>query len=273
MKKCAALVLVILVFSLFTLTVYATPPEQPFAPVYVSITDETGIVLAAEEYRLYNTTYSLDSILNDIHSRCHKDGAAAYGTENSPYGVSLTKLWGVETGAFGYQLIDKNGDPISVYSLADTISPDPNSGDSYQLYAYAYTDLVNFSDTFSYFDKARTQASRKDSVTLTLNTLGYDKNWNTVQNPLADAVITINGKETALKTDENGTVTIPVDQTKDFTVSAKKDGMVLVPPVCVVEVAHAPNFVLISVIAVLGVAGVLAVVLFVRRRKAEGSAK
>lgn len=50
--------------------------------------------------------------------------------------------------------------------------------------------------------------------------------------PLAGAVILLNGKESAFVTDEDGNVTLRFDGTGYLTVSAKKEGADLVPPVC-----------------------------------------
>ena len=77
-----------------------------------------------------------------------------------------------------------------------------------------------------------------DSVTLTLKTAEFDANTNPVNNPVADAVILIDGEETTYKTDAQGKVTIPFENAGEFLISAKKDGTVLVPPVSKVTVSE-----------------------------------
>ncbi len=196
--------------------------------VFVTISNGSP-VLVNERVALSDLDGDGKTTVNDALIAAHEDGQ--YGYAESAYGLGITKLWGVENeSGYGYYV---NNAPCM--SLSDEIK----SGDS--VYAYVYTDMVTFSDTFCYFDKSSVSAVSGGSVTLTLTKAGYDTNWNFTTSPLADAVITLNGENTQYKTDANGKVTVKFDKVGNFTISAVCDGMVLVPPVCTADVTSVPE--------------------------------
>ena len=104
-------------------------------------------------------------------------------------------------------------------------------------------------------------------LTLTLSYLTYDENWNTVVSPVKDAFIILDGEKTALKTDENGTVTIPCEKAGEWIVSADHQTLTLVPPVCVVTVPSNVNPILIiGIVAIVIVIAAAAVVIVAKKR-------
>lgn len=233
MKKLFTLILTAAMLFALAAPVFA---EDGDTVVYVSIANG-DLMLAYEPITVTDAdgdgVLTVNDALISAHDAKYEGGAeAGYSSANSDYGLSLYKLWGIENGgSYGYFVNN-----ASAMSLLDPVK----NGD--HVYAYVYTDLVAYSDTYSYFDAEFTD----EGLSLTLNYSGYDANWMPVTAPVAGAVITIDGVATEYVTDENGKVTLPTDVIfvdKILTVSAKSDAMTLVPPVHTVidEPTEAPQ--------------------------------
>ena len=170
-------------------------------------------------------TITIDEALYAAHDAGYNEGVEnGYATAETQWGLSLTKLWGVENGgSYGYYVNNK-----AAMSLSDPLA----EGD--YLDAFAYKDTTGYSDAYTFFDKRSVELDLSQTSTFELNLsyVGYDADWNTVTLPLKDAVITIDGEKTDFVTDENGNVTITADQDGVFRVSAVSDSMILVPPAC-----------------------------------------
>lgn len=150
--------------------------------------------------------------------------ADGYAAEKTDYGLSITKLLGVENGgSYGCYVND-----AFVTSLADAVK----EGD--RVYAYSYKDLTAWSDAYSYFDKTAVKADGE--ITLKLSYIAFDESYNPVETPAAGAVITVDGKATDVVTGEDGTAVITVEGAGEHIISAISDTMTLVPPVCVATV-------------------------------------
>jgi hypothetical protein len=261
MKKvltlCLALMMLVCVFSL---TVLARDEEIPHA--YVTIVDENGeIVVAMREVpcadQNADNIVTIDEVLNYAHRLYYKGGAeAGYASEKSPYGLSLIKLWGNESGSYGYYI--NNASPKS---LADEVKP----GD--HIYAFVYTDTVAWTDTYCFFNKNHANAEKGDIATLTLYMTGFDENWNPITLPVADAVITIDGEKTDLVTDENGQVAVTYDKAGELIVSAVHDEMNLTPPILVANVEGDVSVIfIVLIVAVIAVLAVVVVVILKKKR-------
>ncbi|MBO5275436.1 MAG: hypothetical protein J6I45_12555 [Clostridia bacterium] len=261
--KMTAVVLAMLTVLLsMSLTVSAEEPT-----VYVTIADDKGELALAYKAVVVDTDYDGDAkftiydALMKAHDDAYNGGAAAgFGAVSTDYGLSMTKLWGVENGgSYGYTVNN-----ASAMSLVDGIK----DGDT--IYAYCYTDLTTWSDTYCYFDQ-NTAWNASGELTLTLSANGYDATWAPVVNPVADAVIYVNGTATAYKTDANGQVTIKVDGNDTYQISAKKEGMVMVPPLCIYTVGDAAPQTgdMTAVVSVAVAAIALAGITFVSKRHAK----
>lgn len=206
--------------------------EEAAPTVYVSISDDTGaLVLAYAPVALLDKdgdgALTICDALLGAHEAYHPDGAAAFLAENSEWGLSMYRLWGVENGgSYGYYLND-----ASAWSLVDPVQ----AGD--HIKAYAFTDLTNFSDTYAFFTQTVAAAVNAE-VALTLNANGYDEAWNPVTLPVAGAALTVNGEKTEAVTDENGQAVLTFAEAGVYTVSAVSENMTLVPPVCIVTVTE-----------------------------------
>lgn len=208
---------------------FAASAESSPTIVYVTISNGT-LVLVQQSVEV--TDIDEDGILtiNDVlylaHETAYEGGAqAGYASADSEWGLSLTKLWGVENGgSYGYYVNN-----TMAMGLADPVA----DGDCVN--AFVYTDTEAFSDVYCWFNISGTTANEGDELTLTLTAAGFDENWVPVVNPVEGAVITINGEATDCVTDSEGKVTLTVGTTDTLIVSAVSESCTLVPPACVIN--------------------------------------
>ena len=257
MKKLLAFITATLLLCLCAFNVLATEESKP--TVYVTISDENGnLVLSYEEIEYFDWDedgkYTINDALAIAHMIKYPGGIDGYASEESVYGCSMTKLWGAQTGAYGYYV--NNASPAS---LLDQIQ----IGNHIQ--AFVYTDTANFSDTFCFFDQIKMECSVNHSVTLTLSALSYDENWNTITVPVKNAEILVNGKPIGTYTDENGKATFIMEEGGTVLISAKSDEMNLVPPICVAEV-NASIYVAATVLAVIAIAVIAVITVFAAKK-------
>lgn len=185
----------------------------PYACVTVTDVDSDG-------------TLTINDALYAAHEAAYPGGAAAgYSYYTGEYGLAIGKLWGDESGAFGYYRND-----ASAWNLSDPIE----EGDHVR--AFIYQDQIAWSDSYSFFDRAALTVDAGASVTLTLQASGYDAEWNPVTAPLAGAVLTLDGTPCDYVTDSEGRVTLTLMEAGEVVIGATCEGRTLVPPICVVTV-------------------------------------
>ncbi len=222
MKK----ILAVLTALMLCITLMPAAIAADTVTVNITISSAGELVVASKSVTVKDTdgdgALTVNDAISAAHDAFYKGGAkAGYLASEGDWGLSIEKLWGIENGgSYGYYR--NNG---MCMSLSDTIS------DGDYIAAYSYSDLTNWSDCYSYFDKT---AYNGADVALTLSVLSYDANWNLVSSPAAGAVIYIDGKATSYKTDANGKVKLGFDKAGTYTVSAKSDSQTIVPPVCIV---------------------------------------
>lgn len=225
-KKLLSLVLVALMLAASVFVLASCGEEKNY--VYVTVADGNGKFAVAYE-KVEITEMTVDAALRAAHAEFYSGGEDGYASAQTQYGLSLTKLWGTETSSCGYYVNN-----VSASSLADAVE------NGNHVYAFIYTDMTNFSDSYSYFNVNNFEVELKysDSSTTTLNLthLAFDENWNLVKSPVAGAVITLNGEKTDFVTDENGNVNIIFSEKGEFVISAVSEDMTLVPPVAVATV-------------------------------------
>jgi len=216
---------------IFTLSAPAFAANETV--VFVTICDKNGNVAVAHEAITVTDTDSdgaltITDALFCAHESKYEGGAAAgYATAMTAYGISMTKLWGAENGSgYGYYLNN-----ASAWSLTEPVK----NGDLVN--AFVYTDTVNFSDTFSYFDKNTANVNKNGEITLTLLSCGFDSNFAPMTLPVKDATITVDGVATSYKTDAQGKVTVKLSEAGKHQISAKSETMTLVAPICTVNVS------------------------------------
>ena len=201
------------------------------------VTDKNGRYVAQAKVtvsdRDRNGTITVDEALYATHEALYDGGAeAGYSTFVGDYGLSLAILWGKGTpevsATSGYYLNN-----ASCWSLNDAIS----AGD--YLTAFNYYDTMFWSDSYSYFGENTTSANQGALVTLTLNALGYDENWNQVSSPYAGAKVMLLGTSVeALTTDAEGKAVIDTSmfQPGIYYAVAYTDAKNIVPAVCKITV-------------------------------------
>lgn len=199
--------------------------------VFVSITDDqNNLVLAYEPVFVTDQdndgAYTIADALACAHAQKHENGAEAFAYTSTEYGLSLTLLWGVDNGgSYGYMVNDSN--PMS---LSDAVYEEDH------IKAYCYTDLVAWTDTYSFFTFPYADAAVNEQIVAALMSAGYDSNWNPVTFSVSDAVIYVNGEESEFRTNENGLMTISFAEAGTYVLTAKCDHTNLVAPVCVINV-------------------------------------
>lgn len=252
---------IILVLMLSLLGVQALAAGES-AQVYVTISDGS-LVMAQEAINVTDIDGDGALTINDAlilaHDAKFEGGSAAgYAAVDGDWGLSISKLWGIENGgSYGYYVNN-----ASAMGLTDPVK----AGD--YLNAFVYTDTAAYSDAYCFFDVNTASAENGGELTLTLSMAGYDENWTPVVLPAEGAVILVNGEATSVKTDAEGKATIKFDKAGDFIISAKSDSAILVPPVCAVAVSG-PS---VSTGAIAGIAAaavvvIAAVIFFVARKK------
>lgn len=215
---------------LISLTAFAE--EAP--TVYVSITTDTGaLVMTYAPVPLTDAdgddALTICDALMAAHTAYHPDGAEAFLAEDTEWGKSMYRLWGVENGgSYGYCVND-----ASAMSLVDPVK----AGD--HIKAYAYTDLTNFSDTYSYFNAPVAAAAVNTEITLTLSANGYDEAWNPVTYAVQGAFLIVDGEVyDDVVTDTEGQFVLTFPEAGKYTISAVSNDLTLVPPVCIVTVTE-----------------------------------
>lgn len=196
------------------------------AEVYVTIANG-GLEIANDKVTVKDLDgdgkLTIDEALFAAHEAYYKGGAAAgYASEMTDYGLSLTKLWGVRNGgSYGYYVNN-----ASAWSLGDEVK----SGDF--INAFVYQDTKTFSDTYCYFDHNISHLGGCLYDYYTLYGVYFDENYTAYSAPIADAIITVDGKETKIRTGKDGSVdglSIPFGESGTYIVSAKSENAILVP--------------------------------------------
>ena len=223
MKKMICILLcVILACSALSVTAFADGVSE--YTVYVTISDGSGqIVVPDEPISIEDNGMPIYAALKNIHDRFYPGGAKEgfEATLSEQYGLSLVKLWGVKNGgSYGYYVNNK-----PAYSLDDILF----NGD--HLYAWIYRDTVKWTDTYCYFENNEhiNEAVAGRAFTGRLCAIEFDENWMPVSVPVEGAMITDNGEDTGVITDENGCFTVTPDA-KVHIYSARSDTMTITTP-------------------------------------------
>ena len=241
MKKIISLVAaVVLLCSASTVGAFAAEPKNS-ADVTVNFSNAGELELAQKPVRVTDTDkdgkLTIADALYAMHEAYYKGGAAAgfATTVHEQYGLYVTKLWGDDSGNFGYYLNNKT--PMNA---AEPVT----DGDS--ITAFIYKDIEEFSDVYSYFN-ANTYNLNLDKTNefeLQLKCIHFDYSTDiptVTEEVLPDADITINGEKSAYKTDADGKVKIKLTEQGSYVISATSKELTLVPPVCVVTASMLEN--------------------------------
>lgn len=217
--------IILLTATLSAAAFACTAAAQTTPVVTVTIANAGTIAVAAEQITLTDADGDGALTVNDALMLAHDQfyaGDGGYQSYTSDWGLSIETLWGVTNGgSYGYMVNDD-----SVMSLAAPLT----DGDA--LYAYVYADAATFSDEYTFFDVRTAEGlTQGDTLTLQLSGNAYNENWEMVTEPIANAVITVNGERTSFTTDAAGNVTVTLPQAGDVIISAVSDSRVIIPPI------------------------------------------
>ena len=229
---CVAAVFLALILPVLTaFSVLAEEETQEgSACAYVSIVDASGKpVMACREVLLRDTDgdglFTVHDALAAAHDLQFAGGAeAGYAAEQTEDGRIATMLWGESGGRIGIYV---NHMPVE-----DLLTP---IQDDDLLYGIVCEDAED--GLYCRFDVSEASVRGGKPLELTLTAVGSDG-----EAPVAGAVIRIDGKDTAFRTDGEGNVTLKFDGSGSCVISAWKDGETLYPPVCVVSVGGEEPF-------------------------------
>ena len=200
--------------------------------VYVSVADQNGeAVLVQKPVTVTDVdndgTLTVGDALVCAHEAYYEGGAEkGIKTSIGNYGLQLDLLWGYDNGS-GYGYLVNN-----VFSMG---LGDPVKNGDY-VYAYIYTDIVTYSDTYCFFDKNTVSAKAGDEISLVLSAAGYAADYSQLNSPVEGAHILVDGVDVLTVTDAEGKATIKIDKAGEHVISAVKYNTVLVPPLCVATI-------------------------------------
>ena len=173
----------------------------------------------------------VDEVLRELHETYYEGGAyAGYASEyDDTYGLGITKLWGDESGSYGYY---RNNNQC--WSLADPV------GEGDHIKAYIYKDKAGYSDTYTFFEKDEYTATVNKTVTLKLNKVSFDESWNPVTVPCEDATVKLLNANSSKNytTNNKGEISLKFASSGTYKVIAlSSDGLIIVPSICTVVVS------------------------------------
>ena len=224
------MVIIVTAMLVPSLMCFAEAEDAEKAYAYVNIYDGEKIALAMYEVAEADEDGDGAWTVNDVLITVHKEKCeGGFATDVGSYGLFITKLWGVENGgSYGYY---KNN--ASCWSLTDAVA----QGDV--VYAFVYSDAATYSDAYSFFDSV----TEDDDGIVTISVKyvsGYDpETYAPIVSPLEGAVITVDGVDTDAVTDADGKAVVAM--TKSAVISAEKEGLVLIPPVCLFSAGFEPG--------------------------------
>ncbi len=250
MKKLLSIVMALtFVLTAFSGVVFASNEETNAITAYVTVSrhgefvkTKTGDIAVMLPVKLTEKPeYTLEDLFSELHS-LYYDGEEGYTSATGDYGAYITKLWGDDSGNFGYQI---NGGTESVMGLTHPVE----NGDVVD--AVVYRNLYPDTENYTKFEAYSAETLINKDFEITLSQAGYDENWNTVFSPCEGATITVNGEKTELLTDTDGKTVLSFDNEGIYVVSACKEKTInentenekIVPaitaPVCVVTAEKA----------------------------------
>lgn len=211
------------------------PENAAKATVYVTISDQGNLVMGQKAVSVTDLNcdgkLDVDEVLYAAHEVAYPGGAeAGYEAMYGAYGLSLTKLWGNTSGAFGYWLND-----VSCWSAEDTVK------DGDRLVAFIYVDQLYWSDAYAKIMPSAATVKVGESVSVAVEQSGYDENWNTVFVPCVDGVVSVLDSDLNAVKDgysvKGNTVTF--DRIGNYLIVVTKEDQSIVPAVCAVTVKAA----------------------------------
>ena len=240
MKKRLLSLLLALTMALSLVTTGAWAAGQDSIRVTVTIAIRGGIVVGKNNTLMAQVPvtvtdrngdgkFTYDEAMVAAHEAYYVEGKDGFELNASSGWV--TKLWGDEGSSSYYQ---------NNASFTKLVNAQPiENGDD--LSAFVFSDDSGYSDKYSFFDQSTVSVKTGEKLTLNLQGMGYDSEWNLVAAPAGNAALITVDKEGAfhelnVTTDANGNASLSFGQAGTYVVSAYGNDDILVPPVCTVTV-------------------------------------
>lgn len=218
-----------------------TPDPEPEDPstaadpidVYVTISTAENVVVMQQSVEVLDRNedgqMDVDEVLYAAHAAFYPEGAeAGYENAMSSWGLSITKLWGDNSGSFGYWLNN-----ASCWSLSDVVE------DGDYLTAFVYQDQSGWTDSYSFFENNNYKVVAGSALSVVLEVAGYDADWNRIYTGYEGASINVYMDSKVVDTDKytvtdkgNGTYEVIFAEAGTYYLVAKSESDILVPAVC-----------------------------------------
>jgi len=199
---------------------------EPAIQVDVTLADKGELVMTKQTVTVTDAdgdgAYTVNDVLYAAHDAAYEGGVAAgYATADTQWGLSIAKLWGDESGNFGYWLNN-----ASCWSLTDPVA----EGD--YVVAFVYYDGTNYSDAYAYFTEGSYTVAAGEALSVELQAVsGYDENWNRLFSAYAGATLSVVGGEGAVVDNGDGTYSVTVADACTYYLVATTENNAIVPAV------------------------------------------
>ncbi len=201
--------------------------ELSYASVTASDRNDDGII-------------DIDEVLYAAHDKYYDGGAAAgYASASSEYGAYIAKLWGDESGNFGYFVDNK-----MAMSLGDKVVAGQH------VYAYVNANAYPNNDSYAYFESSSADTAAYAPLTLKLTAQnGYDENWSPKFEAYDKAQLKAYSAD--LKTEAEGFTAASLGSGEyklsfksagEYLVVAAAENNAIIPAVCRVSVKETAGF-------------------------------
>lgn len=204
-------------------------PAPASVTVSVTLASQGQPVVVRESVEVVDAdgdgAFTVNDVLYAAHNAAYEGGAEdGYAYEPSQWGLSITKLWGDESGNYGYWLNN-----ASCWSLTDPVA------DGDYVVAFVYCDGINFGDAYAYFGQNSYTAAVGETLTVELMAAsGYDESWNVLFSGYAGATLAAEGASVTDNGDGTYDITFAAAGTYELVATAENGA--IVPAVAVVEV-------------------------------------
>lgn len=203
--------------------------------IYVTIANKGKVTVAQEKITVVDRNadgvYSVDEAMYAAHEAYYPGGASAgYASSLGPYGTQFDKLWGDTSYNFGY-----NNNHAMCMSADDAL----HAGD--YLVAFVYQVMAYpMMDVYARFAENSYEVKANDKVDVTLQTGGYDAQYNLVYTAKSGATVKLYDENTKevdaakyqVSDNGNGTYSVKVTEEGTYKLIATENTTPIVPAVC-----------------------------------------
>lgn len=212
MKKIISiLVVTVLLAAAFSMSAYAADTVN----VTVTIWDGNGNAAVALETLSVTDTdndnkLSVGDVLSAAHDKWYDGGATSgYKSEQTEWGISLTRLWGDDSGSYGYYVNNQ---------MAMSLEDEVHDGD--YVAAFVYVDKKELSDSYAFIEFCSDKSSSVEKCFL-VQYIGWDENWNPKISPVVGATVYIDGTDSGVTTDADGYARLGIKDAGEHTVTVR----------------------------------------------------